>query len=250
MDANRRFSEALTVVLRHEGGFVNHPRDPGGMTNMGITARTLAEHRGVPVDRVTETEMRTLPRGEVEEIYLSRFWNAVRGDELPRGLDLAVFDWAVNSGPRRAVRALQRLVGARQDGIMGRETLAAVRGRADVVGLVRDLCDARLRFVRALSTHSTFGRGWERRITDVRNLASTWALQPTLSTREALGTDSVRAGAAAATGTAALAAGASEVVDAVHPILPFITSLPAIVGYVLVIALVVGVVVWWRKRRA
>lgn len=246
---NRRFTEAVEVVLRHEGGFVNHPRDPGGLTNMGITARTLADHRGVPLDRVTETEMRALPRAEAEEIYLSRFWNVIRGDDLPRGLDLAVFDWAVNSGPRRAVRALQRLVGARTDGIVGQETLAAVRSR-DVVDLVRALCDARLAFVRGLSTHSTFGRGWERRITDVRNLASAWAVQPTLSTREALGTDTVKAGVAAATGTAALAAGADEFVEAVQPLLPFVASLPAIAGYLIVVALVVAAVIWWRKRRA
>ncbi len=104
--AAANFERALSLVLKHEGGFADHPADPGGATMMGITQATLAEWRGRPV---TKDEVRALSRVEAGAIYRARYWDAVKGDDLPSGLDLAAFDYAVNSGPARAVRTIQGL---------------------------------------------------------------------------------------------------------------------------------------------
>ena len=103
-----RFARCVAEVLKHEGGFVNHPRDPGGATNRGITHITLADWRGGPV---TAEDVRTMSEAEAREIYRSKYWNAIQGDNLPAGVDLAVFDLAVNSGVGRAARMLQQQLG-------------------------------------------------------------------------------------------------------------------------------------------
>lgn len=161
------FPKALDAVLKHEGGYVDHPRDPGGATNLGITKAVLEAWRG---RKVTRAEVRALGRKEAADIYRARFWTSTRCDELPAGLDYAVFDFAVNSGPGRAVRNLQAAVGAKRDGVIGGLTLAAVARirRADAI---RTLCDRRLAFVRALKTWPTFGKGWKRRVEEVRAAA-------------------------------------------------------------------------------
>ena len=117
-----RFEHAVGLVLQHEGGFVQHPSDPGGATKFGITRETLARARGRPVsvDDVRRPDARRRP----SPIYRRLYWDAVRADELPPGLDLAVFDLAVNSGPSRAVRMLQAVLGVEADGIVGPVTLA------------------------------------------------------------------------------------------------------------------------------
>lgn len=106
--AASNFERALAHVLAFEGGFVNHPLDPGGATNLGITRAMLARARGRPV---TVAHVRALTRAEAASIYRRFYWNAVRADDLPGGLDLAVFDLAVNAGPTRAARLLQRTLG-------------------------------------------------------------------------------------------------------------------------------------------
>ena len=161
--SDARFAAALAVVLRHEGGFVHHPLDPGGATNLGITRATLAAHRGRPV---SVAAVRALTEAEAGEIYRRRYWAAVKADALPAGLDLAVFDLAVNSGPGRAARLLQRALGVREDGVIGPETLAAAASR-DAAATVRALTEERLRFLQRLKTWKTFGRGWRRRVEDV-----------------------------------------------------------------------------------
>lgn len=150
-------------VLAAEGGYVDHPSDPGGATNLGITHKTLAAWRGKPV---TKQDVRNLTRDEALQIYKAQYWDAVRGDQLPAGLDYAVFDYAVNSGPARAVKDLQRVLGVGVDGIVGAQTLAAI-ARRQTADLITGLSDRRRAFVRGLSTYSTFGRGWERRIASV-----------------------------------------------------------------------------------
>lgn len=161
--AAANFERALSLVLKHEGGFVDHPLDPGGATMMGITQATLAQWRGQPV---TKEEVRALGRAEAGAIYRARYWNAVSGDDLPSGLDLAIFDYAVNSGPSRAVRTIQGIVAVTADGRIGPQSLAAIRAN-DVVGLVRALCAARMRFLQQLPTFAVFGRGWTRRVATV-----------------------------------------------------------------------------------
>lgn len=166
------FPDALKLVLAHEGGYVNHPKDPGGATNFGVTQRTYNAWRksqGQPTN-----DVRKIGPDEVAAIYKRQYWDAVRGDDLPPGLDYAEFDYAVNSGPSKAVKDLQRIVGSRADGIMGANTLAAVL-RREPAGIVRELCDRRMAFLKSLKHWPTFKKGWTRRVNDVRAKALAWA---------------------------------------------------------------------------
>ncbi len=166
--ARDRFAACLAEVLPHEGGYVDHPDDPGGATNLGITHATLAAWRGKPV---TKQDVRNLSKAEAAAIYRARYWDAVQGDLLPPGLDLAVFDYAVNSGPGRAARSLQAVLGVTQDGAIGPATLAAVRRAPGPATIIMDLCDTRMLFLRSLPTFGTFGKGWTRRVTSIEEAA-------------------------------------------------------------------------------
>jgi len=163
MEAN--FQRALSRVLAHEGGFVNHVADPGGATNRGIT---IAVFREVYGKGKTVDDLKRITNEQVAHIYRMRYWVAVKGDDLPAGLDYAVFDFAVNSGPARAAKYLQRIVGVTQDGVIGPQTLAAV-AKHSPAKLITRLCDDRLAFLKGLSTWPTFGKGWSRRVEDVRH---------------------------------------------------------------------------------
>lgn len=158
------FERALALVLTHEGGWSDDPADPGGATNLGVTIGTLSLWLGRPA---TRAEVRALTPATVAPIYRRRFWDAIQGDALPAGLDVALFDFAVNSGPKRAVIGLQRALDVADDGRLGPVTLAALADR-DRPGLIDAVCDGRLAFLRALSTWPRFGRGWARRVEDVR----------------------------------------------------------------------------------
>lgn len=169
----RNFERALEGVLKHEGGFVNHPNDPGGATNKGIT---LATFRRYVKRSGTVADLKRLTTKQAGIVYRKRYWDKVRGDQLPDGVDYAVFDFAVNSGPARAAKYLQRIVGAAQDGRIGPKTLAAVNAYVDGNPTMRrtlidKLCDDRMAFLRRLRHWSTFGRGWTRRVEDVRQTA-------------------------------------------------------------------------------
>ncbi|MEH3144411.1 MAG: hypothetical protein PGN34_03470 [Methylobacterium frigidaeris] len=158
------FARALSLVLRHEGGYVDHPDDPGGATNLGVTIGTLGDWLGRPA---TKAEVRALTVATVAPIYRARYWTAIQGDALPAGLDYAVFDFAVNSGPARAIMALQRAARVADDGVLGPITLTAVGSRSSV-DLVQRVCADRLAFLRRLSAWRSFGRGWQRRVSSVR----------------------------------------------------------------------------------
>jgi len=153
------FDQCLDMLLSHEGGYVNHPKDPGGMTNLGVTKRVYEEFLGREVD---EDEMRALTVDDVAPLYRDKYWDRVKGDDLPSGVDWAVFDWAVNSGTGRAARALQTIVGASADGAIGKQTLAHV-ARVEPETIIRDMHAARQQFYESLSTFDTFGKGWTRR---------------------------------------------------------------------------------------
>lgn len=148
-------------ILASEGGYVDHPRDPGGATSLGITRKTLSAWRGEPVSKQA---VRDLTQREALHIYKEQYWDTVRADLLPDGLDYAVFDYAVNSGPARAARDLQRVLGVAVDGIIGPVTLRAIKAARDAHGLIKLLCDRRWKFMQSLSTFSTFGVGWRRRV--------------------------------------------------------------------------------------
>jgi lysozyme family protein len=170
------FLLALPRVLKHEGGFVDHPSDPGGATNKGVTIGTL-KRLGIDVDSdgdVDVVDLMALRLEHLELIYRIFYWDAVRADLLPSGLDYAVFDFAVNSGPARAAEHLQRIVGVTADGDIGPMTLAAV-ARHDAATLVEALCNSRLRFLKGRKIWATFGKGWTRRVEEVRAQAMVWA---------------------------------------------------------------------------
>ena len=161
------FDAALQHVLQSEGGFVNHPSDPGGMTNLGVTARTWEDWVG---HKPSEKEMRELTAAKVAPLYKRKYWDAVKGDDLPSGVDYCVFDCAVNSGPGRAAKILQDVVGVKPDGGIGPITLAAVKAM-DPIELISKYADKRLQFWQSLSTFETFGKGWTRRGNEVKDEA-------------------------------------------------------------------------------
>jgi len=163
------FQKALAAVLVHEGGFVNHPQDPGGMTNLGCTKTVWEEHCGHPVD---EKAMRALTPADVAPLYKNKYWDKVKGDDLPAGVDYVVFDAAINSGPGRAAKWLQACVGVEPDGGIGPKTLAAVNAM-NPKQLVEDYGKRRLSFLTDLPTWGTFGKGWARRVSEVTSVAST-----------------------------------------------------------------------------
>lgn len=155
------FDVALRYVLGHEGGYVNHPDDPGGATNKGVTQVVYDNWRSR--QGLAKQSVRKISDDEVSAIYRRQYWDVIGGDDLPSGVDYAVFDFAVNSGPARAARYLQKCIGAARDGLVGSETIAKASER-DECDLIDQLCQERLKFVRGLKTYKTFGRGWERRI--------------------------------------------------------------------------------------
>jgi lysozyme family protein len=158
------FDSALAHVLKHEGGYVNHPADPGGMTNLGVTKRVWEEWVGHDVDEKT---MRGLTAEMVAPLYKKKYWDKVKGDDLPSGVDYVVFDAAVNSGPGRAAKWLQACIGVEQDGGIGPKTLAAVKAfKGDLIG---DYNKRRLSFLTDLPHWGTFGKGWSRRVASVQN---------------------------------------------------------------------------------
>ena len=166
-----RFTRCLDEILKHEGGYMDHPRDPGGATNMGITHKTLARWRGVsPWWQLPKSEVEWLTREEAASIYRRGYWLPLQGDRLPAGLDLALFDYAVNSGPSRATKALQAILKVKVDGALGPLTLGAIATRR-APDLIIALCDSRMGFLGRLATFAVFGRGWTRRVTNIRAVA-------------------------------------------------------------------------------
>jgi len=174
------FLIAHANVLRYEGGYSNHPDDPGGVTLEGVTQAVYDDFRdrkGLP-RKALSASMRTSADwiAEQRDIYRARYWDALACDELPAGVDFAVFDYGVNSGISRAAKVLQRVLGVADDGTIGPLTLAAVKRAAPTLIIIA-LCDERLRFLRSLRTWRVFGKGWGRRVADVKEAALAMAQQ-------------------------------------------------------------------------
>jgi lysozyme family protein len=161
------FPRAVLRVMLEEGGFVDDPHDPGGATNYGITQAVYNAYRRSKA--VALKPVRLITRDEVEDIYRHQYADSIRFDDLPVGIDYCVFDEAVNSGVVRAIKALQLCVGVADDGVVGLRTLEAVQGCKDRAALIDRFCDRRVSFLRSLTSLFThFGRGWLRRVADVR----------------------------------------------------------------------------------
>ena len=166
MEAN--FFKSLEIVLKHEGGFVDHPEDPGGATNKGITHKTYSDFLGRPLEDVNE--LKNIPDEHVQKIYKDGYWDRVKADQLSSGVDFCIFDWAVNSGPGRAAKALQKAVMVTQDGAIGPMTLAAVEEELPEE-IIEKITKEREEFYRSLRTFDTFGKGWLRRNEETRDFA-------------------------------------------------------------------------------
>ena len=161
------YDKCLKTILHHEGGYVNHPKDPGGETNLGVTKRVYKEHGGTK-------DMKDLLVEDVAPIYKKGYWDKIKGDDLPGGLDLCVFDFGVNAGPGRAAKFLQQMIGTTVDGGIGPNTLAKVEkyirenGEAESVEKYKSM---RQKYYEQLSTFATFGKGWTRRVEETTKLA-------------------------------------------------------------------------------
>lgn len=170
MESN--FDACLKEILKHEGGYVNHPKDPGGMTNLGVTKRVYEQYLGRKVD---EAAMRALKPADVKPLYKKLYWDKMRCGELPLGLDLLVFDFGVNAGPSRSIKYLQRMVGVADDGIIGPATMLAVdtfiKQSGKQIGkeqAVIKFSEMRISYYKKLPTFATFGKGWLRRVDEVQ----------------------------------------------------------------------------------
>lgn len=150
------FDTAFTKLLGHEGGYVNHPNDPGGETNWGIT-KAVAREFGYT------GSMRDLPRDTAKRIYRVKYWDAVKADEMPAAVRYPLFDAAVNSGVGQAARWLQRALGVADDGKIGAITIAKAK-QSDGVAVASAMIGQRMEFMTNLSTWPAFGKGWARRI--------------------------------------------------------------------------------------
>ena len=149
------FDECLKMLLHHEGGYVNHPKDPGGETNLGVTKRVYEKWGGTK-------DMKDLTVEDVAPIYKKEYWDKCRCDDLESGVDWAVFDWAVNSGTGRAAKAIQKICGAAQDGAIGPKTLALINTQ-NTEYVIEEFGKIRQDFYESLKTFDTFGKGWTRR---------------------------------------------------------------------------------------
>ena len=155
------YPQALKQVLKYEGGYVDHPKDPGGPTNKGITQAVYDNWR--KSQNLSIQSVRGIADSEVAAIYKNLYWDRISGDSLPSGVDFAVFDFAVNSGVSRAAKTLQSVVGVTQDGVIGPATDQATK-----TYVAMTVTNKRLAFMQSLSIWSTFGKGWSARIADVK----------------------------------------------------------------------------------
>ena len=163
------WDNSFKLMLKSEGGFVNHPSDPGGMTNLGVTKATWENWVGRESD---EAEMRGLTPEKVEPMYRKKFWDAVRGDELKVGIDYLMFDFAVNAGAGRAIKTLQTAIGVPADGGFGPVTMASMKSY-EPVKLIERFSQAKEDFYRSLNTFDVFGKGWLNRVAKVKAEALT-----------------------------------------------------------------------------
>ncbi len=162
------------ILKTIEGGKVDDPRDPGGRTNMGVTQRTYNQWRkskGLPIRDVYQMAL-----DEWVSIMKGSFWDTVRGDELPAGVDVILADASVNSGPARAIKFLQQALGVAVDGVFGNGTMNALKADDDNDALIAKINDIRLRFMRALKTWKTYGKGWTSRVNQMTKIGQAMAV--------------------------------------------------------------------------
>jgi lysozyme family protein len=257
------FERSLTKVLVHEGGFVNHPKDPGGATNRGVTQRVYDDY--LKSRHQSSKSVKDITSGEVEAIYRQKYWNLIKGDSLPAGVSYVVFDGAVNSGVSQSAKWLQRALGVNADGVIGPATIEAVNSLHDHDALIDRILDRRLAFLKALKTWPTFGKGWAARVDGVRRTGKAWArntAEPAVGfiaegnakgfLSDAKAPPSSAPGDAAAGGgtiTAALAQAQSELMP--FATIDFVAKTVAVMTTIGATVAIVGIAYrFWAKRKA
>jgi len=165
--AINNWPQCFALVLKNEGGYVDNTADPGGATNLGCTKATWEAWVGHPV---TKDDIKALTPNNVMPLYKAKYWDTIKGDDLPEGVDYAVFDYAINSGPSRAAKTLQSVLSITVDGQIGPATLRALE-TANPREVATAVCEARLAFLQSLPTYATFGRGWSSRVSEVERVA-------------------------------------------------------------------------------
>ena len=155
---NNNFKECLELVLKAEGGWVNHPSDPGGETNLGVTKRVWEEYVGHPVE-----SLKKLTKDDVAPLYEQKYWRPCYGEVLPRGLDFVVFSMGVNAGPGRSIKLLQQSLGCVSDGVIGPRTRELISA-SNTATLIAKFSETRREYYRALKNFPVFGKGWLARV--------------------------------------------------------------------------------------
>jgi len=161
---NRNWDKAFDLVIVNEGGYVDNSQDPGGATNWGCTKAVWEKYVG---HEVTKDDIKALTKEDVKPLYKRNYWDAVHGDAIPSGLDYCLFDAAINSGVGRASKWIQEIAGVTADGAIGNNSVAAIT-QINPVTAINEFCDKRQGFLESLKTFATFGKGWTRRVAEVR----------------------------------------------------------------------------------
>jgi len=177
--AARNYDASILRVLAHEGGYTNHPSDPGGPTNWGIT---IHDARRYWKGGANAADVKAMPRSVAVAIYRAKYWDALRCDDLPPGVDYAMFDYGVNSGIGRAGKVLRRVLGVDASDWKVTDAVLAQASLRKPEAVVRAICDERDRFLRSLKTWPVFGKGWARRVNEVRKAATAMANNVTAET--------------------------------------------------------------------
>ena len=161
---NRNWDKCFDLVIVNEGGYVDNPADPGGATNWGCTKAVWEQYIG---HEVSKEDIRNLTKEDVKPLYKRNYWDAIHGDALPSGLDYCLFDCAINSGVGRATKFIQEIVGVFADGAIGNNIVTAIN-QMNTVTMINEFSDKRQAFLETLKTFPVFGKGWTKRVTEVR----------------------------------------------------------------------------------
>jgi lysozyme family protein len=243
------YDESLRRLLADEGGYSNHPSDPGGPTNFGIT---IVDYRKYVKPAATAADVRAMKVEDAKRIYREKYWNALRCDELPAGVDYCVFDYGVNSGIGRAGKVLRRLLDLPDNSSAVTDAVLRAAEQRNPNALVAAICEERLRFLRSLRTWPVFGKGWGRRVAEGRVTALAMADKSVQRAPQApalpapgKGVVVLNDGARKTTAGGALAAGGAAAAQ---------SSEPAAIVIILAVttALVIGAWLfwrWWQRRQ-
>lgn len=166
--AASNYDRCLARLLVHEGGYTNHPSDPGGPTNFGIT---IHDYRKYVKPDATALDVRAMKVEEAKSIYRAKYWDAQRCDEIPAGVDDSVFDYGVNSGIGRSGKVLRRILGLPDDTSAVTDHVLAELAKRDAKQVIEAITAERLHFLKSLRTWPVFGQGWGRRVAEVRTFS-------------------------------------------------------------------------------